>query len=419
MRKLTSGIALFITVLTAQPSYPFALIYPQSLPENYAIWYVHLPGDSPAGVTWIDLLTHVLEEWEAELPHLTLEFVEDESAGGCPTHQDARSTIAFGFGGHCGYPDPQFAPGIASTSGQWTQHQDGTVTYHITDTDILLFESAMKSNFFTGEGFSERIQSISAVTATAHEVGHGLGLGHSDVMASLMGGIGLQSSWYVPIGASRLDQYNRLLQFRLPSVDDICGVAVISGRRDLCTIGLGPGLAHTPGALELETTDTFIAGYASADAGHSQKSIFDPDEWVDVYATITLPYEHWLEFARPLGYELTPRGAVHVFAQLEGEATLYARDESGSWNQWVEGEEYPIAQLIPDQVNAFRWKHQRFAQEIHILGNNTLSNRPPVTGAGLGLQGRTVLFWIGYTMDEEPDRLIYSPNPIRLEWASE
>ena len=418
MRTFTRGVALCMIALIAQPSHPFGLIFPSSIKDNYAIWYVYLPGESPAGVTWTDLLTHVLEEWEAELPHLTLEFVEDESAAGCRVATDGRGTIALGYGGQCGISDPPPTNGTAYPIGEWEYFEDGTETLLVTNTDILLFESTMTTNSTTGRVYSESFQVRSAVSATAHEIGHGLGLGHTYIAASLMGNTTLVSWAIYP--SSRREQYNHLLQFRLPSVDDICGAAVISGRRDLCAIGLGPGLAHTPGALELDPTNAFMAGYASSDAGYSQASLFNPDESVDVYATITLPYEHWLPHGQTAGYDATPRGALHVFAQLEGDSTLYARDETGSWNQWVEGEDYPVSQLIPDQqLNYGYWKHQRFAQEIHILGNNGSSSIPAVTGANLGLQGRTVRFWIGYTMDEEPDRLIYSPNPIRLEWASE
>ncbi len=54
---------------------------------------------------------------------------------------------------------------------------------------------------------------------------------------------------------------------------------------------------------------------------------------------------------------------------------------------------------------------------IAILGAG--SSYPQITGAMPGLEGQTLAFWIAYTVDDDPELLVYGSEPIRVEWTLE
>ncbi len=132
----------------------------------------------------------------------------------------------------------------------------------------------------------------------------------------------------------------------------------------------------------------------------TQREVFRPDEEIVVYATVLYDKKHWYK-----------PGAIHILAQLT-DGPLYAKQEDDSWTPYLGGD-VPIAVNDP---------YLHLANDFIVVGRDPITayyGAPPFQGDQLGLEGQTLLFWIAYSVDDQPGIYFHGGEPIRVSWTLE
>lgn len=356
-----------------------------ALRGNSLTWHVWVPGESADGDRWDPLFHDVVSYWNAQLPFFNLSAVTQESEACSPrslsgylTAQNQVSTASWRETTCGGGPAEEFA-GWAHT---FLDNPGGQ--YEIVEGDVFFNELFLDSGHPENMVFDD----LSFYAVALHEIGHNLGLGHGIFDNTTMA-YGPTPTW------------NRRL-----SPDDICGVAVVSGNREHCPIGLGQAVATN----NAETLAHF-SGYASADTGLTARETLRPWQEFNVYATVLIDPAH-----------RNKQGQLHVVAET-GEGQLFARDADGEWHLYTGGD-------LPAATAPGNLEH---AEELVILGRNGITRglavfdsrhgyalyREALTGIRLGLEGVSLKFWVAYSSETEPGVLIYGSEPIRVAWTLE
>ena len=357
-----------------------------TLRENKLTWHVWVPGESDEGDRWDPLFHDSVSYWNAQVPYFSLNAVTRDAqdcsprgGSGSLSPQNQVSTVSW-RDATCGGTNMDSAAGWANT---YLGYPGGVRV--IAEGDIF-FNDSYRRNF--GREGQMVYDETSFYSVALHEIGHNLGLGHGVFDGAVMA-YGPTHRWH-----------KRL------SPDDICGVAVISGNREHCPIGLGEAVT-TSGA----ETGAHFSGYASADAGATAREALRPWQEFNVYATVLIDTAHRY---RP--------GQLHIVAET-GSGEFYARDAEGDWHPYTGGD---LPAATPPGVLGH-------VMELIILGRNGISRGEPVfdpkhgyrlyrealTGIRLGLEGVKLRFWVAYSTDAAPGELIYGNEPIRVEWTLE
>jgi len=364
-----------------QPLPQFEDIDHLRLKDNRLTWHVWVPGESEEGDRWDPLFHDSVSYWNGRVPYYTLNAVtrDVEDCSGSLSPFNRISTVSW-RDSSC---DGDNADGYAGWAHTFLGHPNGSPV--ITEGDIF-FNDSYRRNF--GREGQMVYDETSFYSVALHEIGHNLGLGHGVFDGAVMA-YGPTHKWH-----------QRL------SPDDICGVAVISGNRGHCPIGLGEAVA-TSGA----ETGAHFSGYASADAGATAREALRPWQEFNIYATVLIDTAHRHQ-----------PGQLHVVAETE-QGEFFARDADGDWHPYASGE-IPAA-TPPGVLDP--------VMELVILGRNGISRGQPVfdpkhgyrlyrqalTGIRLGLEGVKLRFWVAYSSDAAPGELIYGNEPIRVEWTLE
>ena len=355
------------------------------LQDNRLTWHVWVPGESDDGDAWDPLFHESVRHWNAELPYFNLGAVTRNSedctprSSGSMTARNQVNTVTWRET-NCGGGSMEHAAGWALT------FVGGAAGARVIEEGDIFFNE----RFEHAEGGAEQMvfDETSFYAVALHEIGHNLGLGHGYIDAAVMA--------YGPTHKWR----KRL------SPDDICGVAVISGKREFCPVALGEAVASNGAA-----TQAHFSGYASADAGATARETLRPWQEFNIYATVLIDPEHRY---RP--------GQLHVVAETE-DGQYFARNAEGEWHPYTGGE-------IPAATPPGDLEH---AMELIILGRNGISRGQPtydprhgynlyreaLTGIRLDLEGVSLKFWLAYSSAAEPGLLIYGSEPIRVAWTLE
>lgn len=351
------------------------------LKDNRLTWHVWVPGASDDGDRWDPLFHDSVSYWNSQLPFFTLSATTRD-AGDCSSWGNSEnqvSTVTW-------RKDTCYGLSMDDAAG-WAQtylgHPAGEQV--ISEGDIF-FNDAYRRDF--GREGQMVYDETSFYSVALHEIGHNLGLGHGTFDGAVMA-YGPTHRWH-----------KRL------SPDEICGVAVISGNRRHCPIGLGEAVTRS-GA----TTEAHFSGFASADAGSSAREALRPWQEFNIYATVLIDSSHRY---RP--------GQLHVIAETE-QGQFFARDAEGDWHAYTGGE---LPAATPPGVLGH-------VMELIILGRNGITRGEPtfdpkhgyrlyreaLTGYRLGLEGVKLKFWVAYSSDSAPGELIYGNEPINVEWTLE
>ncbi|MDE0507696.1 MAG: matrixin family metalloprotease [Gammaproteobacteria bacterium] len=350
------------------------------LRDNRLVWQVWVPGESDDGDAWDPLFHDSVRYWNAEIPWFDLSATtrnnEDCTNGSSRNQVNTATWRETNCGGGSMLHAAGWAQTFLSGFGDARVIDEGDVYFNET------FEHA--------EGGAEQMvfDETSFYSVALHEIGHNLGLGHGIFDGAVMA-YGPTHKWH-----------KRL------SPDDICGVAVVSGNRGHCPIGLGAAVT-----LSGAGTEAHFSGYASADAGSTAREALRPWQEFNIYTTVLIDPAHRYR-----------AGNLHVVAETEA-GEFYARNAGGEWRPWSGGE-------LPPANESDYLGH---AMELVILGRNGISRGEPIfdpghgyrlyrealTGMRLGLEGVKLKFWVAYSTEAAPDDLVYGSEPIRVEWTLE
>ena len=383
------SLVLLSFLILGLPSSAYEVLAPKGVRDNQLTWYVHLPGELDSGESFFNLFRLASQNWMDVANFLNLDSIDEERpfCSDDPhtsieelSNSNLVSTVSFRESARCDADGFDPLIGIALVLKGNGQVREADIAFN----SSVDWESA-------GGLFLD---------AATHEIGHALGLGHSSIPGAMM------------------YKYSDGVTYDL-TPDDLCGLMVINGRREECMIGLG----H-PVTTGSNTSEAHFSGYASNDGGLSRKNVFRPNESVHIYATALRDSEHWVE-----------AGSLHVVAQVGNapveESTLFVLDENSEWVRIGEGPLPASARyepwrdncglLLPDSPpcapGTTIGDTSVESRDIAILGAG--SSFPMVTGAMLGLEGQTLAFWIAYTIDDDPELLVYGSEPIRVEWTLE
>ncbi len=387
-RGIASGIAAVVLAAACVPAFPYKPLYENidnlPLAGNSLTWHVWLPGESDDGDAWGPLFHDSVRYWNAALSYFNLGAVTRNSAdcgydpSGYMSSRNRINTVTWRETDCEGRP-------MSDVAGWALTYINGFADAGAIEEGDIFFNEMFEH---ADGGAPEQMvyDATSFYSVALHEIGHNLGLGHGVFDGAMMA--------YGPTHRS----YQRL------SPDDICGVAVISGNREYCPVALGAATASDGAASQAH-----FSGYASADAGLTARETLRPWQEFNVYATVLIDPAHRYR-----------SGRLHVVAETE-DGRYFARDAAGEWHPFAGGE-------LPAATAPGLLEH---AEELVVLGRNGIARGRPVydrrhgyrlyrqalTGIRLGLEGRRLKFWVGYSSAADPELLIYGSEPIRVEWT--
>jgi len=372
MKEVYSKIRLVIlgtVAATTATTYGFTLLA-SFKPFTSPTYYVDIEGSAINGTPFNALVEEAMENLNQALPPLMQLSAKREYADPCMTG-DGKNTLAL-TETFCGEPWNEFgASGVAHLS------YTGQIIANTIDVEADISLSRMSDESFRG--------------AAGHELSHALGLDHSIFASSIL------KSPESRVARLPIDD---------PTPDDLCGIKFLHGDPTNCEIYLA-GSARTDGK---PTTAMFFGG-GSSEEGHTYQENFHikyvspllldlRETWpslfpelapnvLDVMATIVVEQG-----------DFDKKGKLYVIAELGGELLALNSDE-----QWQ-----PIAPDLSNLVAA-QSKTLHIANEVYVIEKLDLQRS--------GLADMDVNFFLGYTVDDEPTNLTFSPTPIKVSIRNE
>lgn len=369
MNLLRSTVLLLLAgCLACDPAQAFELSFPSPLRNNSHTYYAHLPGSLPNGISFFEGFIRSMTVWMDASGNIRLSAIDEErdvcGNAGQGSTQNGVNTASFADS-FCGddsyFTGPTVADALTQTS--WNP-------FAILESDIV-FNGHRKQRFETVENYFHHV--------AVHEIGHTLGFGHSAVRSAIM--------------TARLTHGIRRSEL---SIDDRCALAMRYGSPEECPILLGEGLT-TDG---LPTTAEFVGG-ATNDSGWNYREEFAPSDRITIYGTVVKDRTHAFR-----------SGDLHVVASTE-DGLLFARHADGNFHPLENVEDIPSAGELNTDL---------YAQDLVIMGTRHFDREPsvgPLIGSVYQLVGRTIFFYLAYSVDERPGVYFYGSEPIRVSWPDE
>ncbi len=369
MSLLRSSVLLLLAgCFACGPAQAFELSFPSPLRNNSHTYYAHLPGSLPDGISFFEGFIRSMTVWMDASGNISLSAIDEEREVcgdvGQGSTQNGVNTASFADS-FCGddsyFTGPTVADALTQTS--WNP-------FAILESDIV-FNGHRKQQFETVANYFHHV--------AVHEIGHTLGFGHSVVRSAIM--------------VSRLSHGGRE---SLLSIDDRCALAMRYGSPEECPILLGEGLA-TNG---LPTGAEFVGG-ATTDSGWNFREEFEPSDRITIYGTVVKDRSH---SRRP--------GSLHVVVSTE-DGVLFARHADGNFHPLEDVSNIPAAGELDADL---------YAQDLVIMGTRHFDREPsvgPLIGSVYQLVGRTIYFYLAYSLDERPGVYFYGSEPIRVSWPAE
>ncbi len=461
---LTLSALLFsLVTLRAQA---FHLSSPHSIVNNRATYNVWLPGQLENGPSWITMFEEALDQWNTRVPTITLDRVLSE--GPLSSEIDFNSSMLVAtwgdVGGSAGIgSEPLWS--VRTRNSNYVRNNDGSLK-------LKHFNQNVGYSTFNEDVFNEkrlpRLQNswyeATRLKIMVHEVGHNLGLGHSNVPASPMFTAEFNMRytrarpWTTRIEQdwATLTDPNSPIRL-MPSVDDVCAMAYLTNDLSLCKASLGQGrIMH---GERLTESNAFFIGYGSTDHGYTNRQSFSPYEPLDIYASVVFDQQDIENSIIQVEEKKTyPSGQMHILARhdLMAENEYYARElvfENGRWvDRWVPVDtdlienllagnvtgRLPMARPIPDPSvpGSLNPESLKISQQIQIAGRMVIPDTGPATqpvpddalplpfvenptfrGNDYGFAGRTLTFIVAYSMDDSPRRLVMPQDPIVIRFT--
>ena len=326
--------------------------YKSTVVGNSITFHVDIPGVSDSGVPWNLAFSRAAEHWSMLTPVQvnTVKSVAD------PCHRDSISGVGF-------------------TNNCWAEHLATAATFRsdgmIAGAD-LTFDSNSDWDVFTGNSRLKVIEHPGGRVeyrliydferVSLHEIGHALGLGHTNFPESIMSA-----------APDRGDHNEKL------TADDFCGVNIAHGNPGGCLL-----ILKNPATVSGKNTTAHFVGGVSRDRGLTYDTVFQRVDKLDVMATVVVEERH---YHKP--------GRLHAVVELSDGALLMKTDTGFSaWDGTIEALRTTAVQPLIG------------ANEIYVLKNFDL-------GANQ-VQNIGVSVYVGYSVVEEPGEVYYSGTPIKF-----
>lgn len=357
------SMLLLATWLPNASAFTFIASQKASVLNNSLVFQIDIPGKSESGISWNDSFDRAVHQWSM----LTAVQVSTLRAPSNPCNNTFDRISGVGFADNmCKSPESGLRGELANAT-RWV-----TTSQKITEVDII-FNNNFLWDVYTGEqqtrtsynayGYPTTFPVYDFERTALHEIGHGLGLGHSMFPRSMLA-----------------QGDNRDRNVINPSIDDTCGVNIAHGRPDLC-----PLVLQHPVTATGKATNALFVGGVSADRGNSYKNVFARTETIDIMATAVVETAHQ---GKP--------GRLHAIIELSDGSALMMTDEGfAPWDGSVE--------VL--RANALRTLGA--ANEIYVLRDFDLRAN--------GINNLGVAVYVGYSLDEEPGEVYYSGTPIQFK----
>lgn len=377
MNKIKSLLVAFLVLGSLTPATAFELIHRSKFKNEGLVFHVNFTG-GPLDLDYYEAFDRAVARWLAATDYATLNVVRgpvDECEG--TNGVNGISSVVFAMD----------VCGEAFTNNEFGGSFDAR---GLADSFLVFQENKLVVEtsriFFRSTGQWEDISDFEGTAA--HEIGHTIGLGHSVVSKSLM----LASSLEI-------------------TPDELCGLAMNLGQPEDCEILLGEGLSTT----NEPSTAEFVGG-VTADGGLTYGTVFAPDVELEIFATVVPEEAHIGQLAN-----------IHVVALTEG-GQAFARNEQGGFDP------LDLTGALPSAKNLTMFaardiriggvaENQRLNDETQpatfdpVTGVITTPKIKYFTGELFGLQGQTIRFYIGYSLDSKPGEVFYGAEPITLTWS--
>lgn len=377
MNKIKTLLIAFLVSASLTPAAAFELLHRSNFENGGLVYYLDFSGGALA-LDYYEAYDSAVARWLEFTNYVTLD-TRRKSIDACEgtNGKNGISSVVFSLticGGEFSRNDP-LNTSIPTAIGLSFLVVQGTELV-VQASQIFFRSDAPWTDLEVFEG------------TAVHEIGHTLGLGHSVVSKSIMRH---QSEQLTP--------------------DDRCGLAMNLGQPEDCEILLGEGLSTT----NEPSTAEFVGG-VTADGGLTYGTVFAPDVELEIFATVVPEVAHIGQMAN-----------IHVVALTEG-GQAFARNEQGGFDP------LDLTGAIPSAKNLTMFaardiriggviENQRLNDETQpstfdpVTGVITTPKIKYFTGELFGLQGQTIRFYIGYSLDSKPSEVFYGAEPITLTWS--
>lgn len=364
-QMLSFGLVASLLISVSGPAQAFTFLMGHKAPVEggHIEFSVNIPGVAESGISWNSAFQVAANQWSMTTP-VTVS-VTNQTASPC---QSFNGISGAGFSDTlCGEIGKAYISQGASALAS-THVLDGG---GIGEVDIV-FNSSLMWNVYDGitrvvekpslDGQIRREAVLDFRRTSLHEIGHGLGLGHS-----MFPGSALTNA------AKQIFDRDKL------TADDICGVSIANGRPDMCPLILTNSVTMTGKT----TSALFVAG-ASSDRGRTFTNTLSHLDTLDLMATVVVEDEH---------YGL-PGRVLTVIELSDGSALMKTDNGFAPWDGSVQA-------LRSTSVITLSG-----ANEIYILEDFNLEQN--------GIRDVGVAVYIGYSLDAEPDEVYYSGAPLQF-----
>ena len=377
MNKIKNLLIVFLVFASFTSATAFELIHRKSLKDGGFIFYLDFSA-GPILLDYYAAFDRAVAHWLSLTDYATLD-TRRESIDACEGTNGVNGISSVVFSPDvCGEAFTSFNTldigNPIAAAGSFLVFQADTI---VVETARIFFRSTVSWNDL--EQFEN---------TAIHEIGHTLGLGHSKVSNSVMA---RQRGAITP--------------------DELCGLAMNLGQPEDCDNLLGEGMSSTN---ELSTAE-FVGG-VTADGGLTYGTVFAPDVELEIFATVVPEEAHIGQMAN-----------IHVVALTEG-GQAFARNEQGEFDP------LDLTGAIPSAKNLTMFaardiriggviENKRLNDETQpstfdpVTGVITIPKIKYFTGELFGLQGQTIRFYIGYSLDSKPSEVFYGAEPITLTWS--